>query len=88
MKFFKWNVFVVTSAVCLLPIYLGISLWNKLPDTMAIHFNVYGVADNFASKGFVVFGLPLLMVAFGHQKGSCFYCGGYIPCNRQLFAKV
>lgn len=63
MKFFKWKFFAITSIVCLLPILLGILLWDRLPDTMAIHFNVYGVADNFASKGFVVFGLPILMVA-------------------------
>lgn len=70
MKFFKWNAFVITSIICLLPILLGISLWNKLPDVMAIHFNMYGEADNFASKGFVVFGLPLLMVAL--QAFCCF----------------
>ena len=53
---------MITCIVCLLPILLGISLWNKLPDTMAIHFNINNEPDNFASKGFVVFGLPLLMV--------------------------
>lgn len=62
MKFFKWKTFIVTSIACLLPILLGISLWSKLPDSMAIHFNIYGTPDNFASKGFVVFGLPILMV--------------------------
>lgn len=69
MKFFKWKSFFITSAVCLLPILLGVSVWDKLPDTMAIHFNVYGVADNFASKGFVVFGMPILMVLL--QAISC-----------------
>lgn len=63
MKFFKWRIFTITSVVCLLPILLGILLWDRLPDVMAIHFNIYGEPDNFASKGFVVFGLPLLMVA-------------------------
>ena len=62
MKIFKWRTFIITSIVCLLPILLGISIWDKLPDTMAIHFNIYGTPDNFASKGFVVFGLPMLMV--------------------------
>ena len=62
MKFFKWKTFLITSIVCLLPIPIGLALWNKLPDTMAIHFNIYGNPDNFASKGFVVFGLPMLMV--------------------------
>ncbi|MBQ8002561.1 MAG: DUF1648 domain-containing protein [Clostridia bacterium] len=70
MKFFKWRIFIVTAVVCLLPILLGVSLWNKLPDVMAIHFDIYGVADNFASKGFVVFGLPILMVVL--QGFCCF----------------
>lgn len=70
MKFFKWRVFIITSIVCLLPMLLGVSLWNKLPDIMAIHFDFYGVADNFAPKGFVVFGLPVLMVAL--QAICCF----------------
>lgn len=70
MKIFKWKSFLITSGVCLLPILLGISIWNELPDTMAIHFNIYGEPDNFASKGFVVFGLPMLMVAL--QAFCCF----------------
>ena len=70
MKFFKWKTFIITSIVCLLPILLGVSVWDKLPDIMAIHFNVYGTADNFAPKGFVVFGLPALMVLL--QGFCCF----------------
>ena len=62
MKFIKWKSLVLTCLVCLLPILLGLSLWDKLPETMAIHFNLYNQPDNFASRGFVVFGLPLLMV--------------------------
>lgn len=62
MKFIKWKSLIITSVVCLLPIFLGIALWNQLPDSIAIHFNVYNEPDNYASKGFVVFGLPVLMV--------------------------
>lgn len=62
MKFIKWKSLIITCLVCLLPVLLGIVLWNNLPDTMAIHFNINNKPDNFASKGFVVFGLPLLMV--------------------------
>ena len=62
MKFIKWKSVIITSVVCLLPIFLGLLLWNKLPDTMAIHFNIYNEPDNFASKGFVVFGMPFFMV--------------------------
>ena len=70
MKFLKWRIFIITGLVCLLPILIGVSLWDRLPETMAIHFNIYGVADNFASKPFVVFGMPLLMVLL--QGFCCF----------------
>ena len=62
MKFIKIKPLVITCIVCLLPILLGLALWNELPDTMAIHFNINNQPDNFASKAFVVFGMPALMV--------------------------
>ncbi len=62
MKFIKWKSLVITCIVCLLPIFLGVALWEKLPNTMAIHFNIYNKPDNFASKSFVVFCIPALMV--------------------------
>lgn len=62
MKFIKWKSLIITCITCLLPIVLGIMLWDNLPDTMAIHFNINNEPDNFASKSFVVFALPFLMV--------------------------
>ena len=47
---------------CMIPYVIGILLYNQMPDTMAIHFNIYNEPDNFASKGFVVFGMPFFMV--------------------------
>lgn len=70
MKIIKWKSLVITCIVCLAPILLGIALWDKLPDTMAIHFDINNQPDNFASKGFVVFGLPVLMVLL--QAVCCF----------------
>ena len=61
MKFVKWKILIITCAICLLPILMGLALWNDLPDTIAIHFNIYNEADGFASKGFAVFGLPVMM---------------------------
>ncbi|MBO5733488.1 MAG: DUF1648 domain-containing protein [Clostridia bacterium] len=63
MKFVKWKTLIITCLVCLLPILLGVALWDKLPETMAIHFNMNNQPDNFAHKGFVVFGLPAMMAA-------------------------
>ncbi len=70
MKIFKWRIFIITSIVCLLPILFGVALWEQLPDTMAIHFDINGNPDNFAHKGFVVFGLPCLLVLL--QAFCCF----------------
>lgn len=61
MKFINRKSLVITCMVCLLPILLGITLWDKLPDSIAIHFNFNNEADNFAPKGFAVFGLPVMM---------------------------
>lgn len=69
MKIIKWKSLIITCLVCLLPILLGVYLWDSLPDTMAIHFNINNEPDNFASKGFVVFGLPALMALL--QAFSC-----------------
>lgn len=70
MKFMKWKILIISSIVCLLPILLGLAMWNSLPDVIAIHFDFYGNPDNFAKKGFVVFGLPALMVVL--QTFCCF----------------
>lgn len=88
MKFMKWKSLMITCIVCLLPILLGISLWNKLPDTMAIHFNINNEPNNFASKGFVVFGLPLLMVFL--QIFCCFIndINAYRHGERKKFERV
>ncbi len=61
MKMMKWKILIITCIVCLLPILLGVALWNELPDMIAIHFDMYNNPDNFAPKAFAVFGLPVLM---------------------------
>ena len=70
MKFMKWKILIKTCIVCLLPVVLGVFLWEKLPDSLAIHFNINNQPDGFANKAFAVFGLPLLMVVL--QIFCCF----------------
>ena len=55
---------IATSLLTLLPIPVGLLLWNQFPETMAIHFGFTGEADGYASPNFAVFALPLLMLAF------------------------
>ena len=61
MKFMKWKSLIITCLVTHLPIVAGVVLWNQLPAEIAVHFDINGNPDNFASKGFAVFLLPLLM---------------------------
>ena len=56
------NKLLFTSAVVLLPILIGLVLWNQLPDSMPIHGGIDGNPDRWSSKGVVVFGLPLLLL--------------------------
>ena len=53
---------IISSIVLLLPILLGLLLWNELPDTIATHFNTEGVADGYSSKTFAVLGLPCILL--------------------------
>ena len=48
----------------------GVALWDKLPDVIATHFDINNNPDGFSSKGFTVFGLPVLMVIL--QGFCCF----------------
>ncbi len=61
MKNIKWRVLILTCLVCVLPVLLGVALWDNLPERIPIHFNINNEPDNFASKGFAVFGLPFIM---------------------------
>ncbi len=88
MKFIKCKSLIITCIVCLLPVLLGLGLWNDLPDTMAIHFNIYNEPDNFAYKAFVVFGLPALMMLL--QIFCCFIydINAYKHGERKKFERV
>lgn len=61
MKFIKWKILLLTCVVSLLPILPAVAVWNKLPEMLPIHFDMNNNADNFASKGFAVLGIPLIV---------------------------
>lgn len=63
MKLYKSEV-VITSIVALCPILVGLLLWNKLPDTMATHFDSQNMPNGWSSKEFAVIGIPCI----------CFFC--------------
>ena len=53
-----------TSVIILLPIVAGVILWDKLPDSVPVHFGPTGEADGFASRPVAVFVMPLVLLVF------------------------
>lgn len=62
MKKYK-KTLILTSILILLPILVGIVFWNRLPDTIATHFGANNEPNGWSSKPFVVFGMPLILLA-------------------------
>lgn len=54
---------ILTSLVLLIPVIVGLLLWNQLPEQVPSHWGINGEVDSWSSKAFVVFGLPALMLA-------------------------
>jgi len=57
------KILIVTSVIILLPILAGLILWNKLPEQLPIHWNSAGEIDDWSSKAFAVFFVPLILLA-------------------------
>lgn len=58
----KWKL-IISSLVILLPIAVGLILWDQLPAAMNTHWGIDGKADSSASRAFAVFGLPAIILA-------------------------
>ena len=54
---------LITSLVTLLPLLVGLCLWDQLPDQLPFHWNAAGEVDGWAGKPMAVIGAPLLMLA-------------------------
>ena len=54
---------ILSSVLILLPSLIGVLLWDRLPQQMPIHWGVDGTADGWGSREFVVFGMPVLLLA-------------------------
>lgn len=54
---------IASTLFTLLPILAGVLLWNKLPDTVPIHWNLSGEIDGWAPKTVAIIPLPLLLAA-------------------------
>ncbi|MBD5135675.1 MAG: DUF1648 domain-containing protein [Lachnospiraceae bacterium] len=62
LKQYKLKI-LITSFITLVPMFVGCILWNKLPDTIATHFDSDNVPNGWSSKPVAVFVIPIVMVA-------------------------
>lgn len=61
MKKHKWKLLISTILI-LLPALVGVLLWDRLPDPMATHWTFSGEPNGWSSRGFAVFGLPMVLL--------------------------
>ena len=62
MKRIHKKQFLISSLVVLLPLFVGLMMWNRLPDVMTTHWNAMGEADGYSGKAFAVFFTPLFLL--------------------------
>ena len=55
---------IITSLVTLIPILIGLVLWDKLPEQVPIHWDINGNVDGYGTKVQAVFIMPLILVFF------------------------
>ena len=53
---------IISSLLILSPILIGLLLWNRLPDRIPTHFGFSGEADQYSSKAFSVFFMPVFLL--------------------------
>ncbi len=58
----RWKA-LLSSVLVLLPMAAGLLLWDRLPNSMTVHWGGDGTADGWGTKAFAVFGLPLILLA-------------------------
>jgi len=54
---------ILTSFVILIPVLIGLLLWNQLPEQIPTHWDINGEVDGWSNKGFAVFGFPCFLLA-------------------------
>lgn len=55
---------IFTSIIILIPILVGLALWDRLPEQVPVHWDINGAVDGYAAKVQAVLAMPLLLVVF------------------------
>lgn len=75
----------LTTFVLLIPVLVGLLLWNQLPDQIPSHWNIDGEVDGWSSKAFVVFALPAFLLAL---HWTCVFASSADPKSKDYHPKM
>ena len=84
MKHTKLNI-ILSCIILVAPMIFGMIVWNKLPESLPIHWGVNGEVNGWSSKPFAVFVLPLLILAI---HGVCIFASRKDFRNKKQSPKV
>lgn len=76
---------VLTTIIMLLPMVIGLIVWNKLPEQVPMHWNAVGEVDGWGSKGMLVFILPLSLIGI---QWVCALVTSLDPQSRYIKGKI
>lgn len=77
--------FILTCIVIMLPCFVGLILWDKLPDQMITSFGSGGTANGYSSKFFAVVGMYVFILAI-HT--LCAIVTGLDPKGKNISSKI
>ena len=76
---------IITSIIILIPMVVGIMMWDMLPAEIATHFGENGEPNGWSSKPFAVFGIPAILLITQ-------WCGAFFtgvdPKNKNISDKM
>ena len=76
---------ILGSIIILVPMVVGLMMWDMLPAEMATHFGENGEPDGWSSKPFVVFGFPIILLAV---HWFCAFFTSVDPKNKNISDKM
>lgn len=77
-------ILTITSVIILIPLFVGLILWNVLPEKLPISFDSDGTANDECDKALAVLGLPLFIFVC-HI--FCIYMSAHDPKKRNISDK-
>lgn len=76
---------VISSIIILLPIIVGMLIWNYLPDQIVTHWSADGDLDGFGGKAFAIFVIPMVLFVL---HWALIFLTAYDPKNKGQSRKV